>query len=136
MPVGTRGLRGEAIGRRRSYGMAKAKVKIKRRSKKRVTPVASSKGRKGPPKTKAALAKARKRPGGSNVGKERETSSAGQGPFCGTVSGSFPVTSEKQARAALAYARHDPNPQKVKNCVYRIAEAKGWFSRPGKGKKK
>ena len=68
--------------------------------------------------------KAQKKPGGSNVGEERETSGPKEGPFCGPAGGSpkgsFPVTSAKQGRAAKAYARHAPNPSGIKKCVDRI----------------
>ena len=47
--------------------------------------------------------KAREKAGGSNVGKDRETSGAKKGPFCGPAGnapkGSFPVTNKKQAAA-------------------------------------
>jgi hypothetical protein len=71
---------------------------------------------------------ARKKPGGSNVGKDRETSSAGEGPFCGPAGGapkgSFPVTNAKQARAAKAYAHNAPNPEGIKRCADRILNKK------------
>jgi len=77
--------------------------------------------------------KAQEKPGGSNVGKERKTSGAKEGPFCGpsgkSPKGSFPVTSEKQAKSAKAYARHAPDPQGVKSCVDKIAKKKGWFDK-------
>lgn len=73
---------------------------------------------------------AREKPGGSNVGKDRETSDADEGPFCGpsggAPGGSFPVTNKKQARAAKAYARHAPNPGGVKKCADRVAKKHGW----------
>ena len=57
------------------------------------------------------------KPGGSNVGKYKK------GPFCGpsggAPAGSYPVDTRKRARAALAYARHAPNPEGIKACVYR-----------------
>jgi len=78
----------------------------------------------GPPKSKEAVKKAKKKPGGSNVGEERETSGAKEGPFCGPAGGapkgSFPVTSDKQGRSAKAYARHAPDPEGVKRCVDRV----------------
>lgn len=70
------------------------------------------------------IKKARKKKGGSNVGKNRKTSPADKGPFCGPAGGapkgSYPVTNMKQARAAKAYARHAPNPEGIKRCVDRI----------------
>jgi len=75
----------------------------------------------GLPKDKEA---AREKPGGSNVGEDRETSKAGEGPFCGpsggAPKGSYPVTNAKQARAAKSYARHAPNPSGIKKCVDRV----------------
>jgi len=64
------------------------------------------------------LAKAdKKKPGGSNVGKYKK------GPFCGpsggAPKGSYPVNTRKRAIAALAYARHAPNPAGIKRCVCR-----------------
>lgn len=64
------------------------------------------------------LADAKKKPGGSNVGKYKT-----KGPFCGpsggAPKGSFPVNTRKRAIAALAYARHAPNPAGIKKCVCR-----------------
>lgn len=74
--------------------------------------------------------KARGEAGGSNVGKERETSHAGEGPFCGpsggAPKGSFPVTNAKQAHAAKSYAHNAPNPSGVKACADRVAKKHGW----------
>lgn len=57
----------------------------------------------------------RKKPGGSNVGKYKK------GPFCGpsggAPKGTYPVDTEKRAIAAIAYARHAPNPAGIKKCV-------------------
>jgi hypothetical protein len=82
--------------------------------------------------TKAQIA-ARKKPGGSNVGKKRKTSSAGKGPFCGpsggAPSGSYPVTNKKQWRAAKSYSRHAPNPGGIKACADRVARKKGWMKK-------
>lgn len=73
---------------------------------------------------------ARKKPGGSNVGRDRKTSRAGQGPFVGPAggapAGSYPVTNPGQWHAALAYARHAPNPAGIKAAANRIARARGW----------
>jgi len=69
---------------------------------------------------------AHKKPGGSSVGEKRKTSSAGEGPFCGTQKGSFPVSNRGQWRAAKSYARHDPSPGKVKACADRVARSRGW----------
>lgn len=64
-----------------------------------------------------SVTEARKKPGGSNVGTYKK------GPFCGPAGGapkgSYPVDTKKRAKAALAYARNAPNPQGIKNCVYK-----------------
>lgn len=71
---------------------------------------------------------ARKKPGGSNVGKERETSGATEGPFCGpsggAPKGSYPVTNAKQAKAAKAYAHNAPDPEGIKKCTDRVMKDK------------
>ena len=76
------------------------------------------------------IEKAHEKSGGSNVGKERKTSGAGEGPFCGPSGkappGSYPVTNPKQWRAAKAYARNAPNPSGIKKCADRIAKERGW----------
>lgn len=80
-------------------------------------------------KKKEDLEDIREKPGGSNVGKDRETSDADEGPFCGPAGGapkgSYPVTNAKQARAAKAYAHNAPNPEGIKKCVDRIMGKKG-----------
>lgn len=59
----------------------------------------------------------RKKPGGSNAGKYKS------GPFCGpsggAPKGTYPVNTKARAKAAIAYARHAPNPSGIKACVYR-----------------
>lgn len=83
--------------------------------------------------TKKYIRKAHKRPGGSNVGKARKTSGAGEGPFVGpsggAPAGSYPVTNPGQAHAALSYARHAPNPSGIRAAVRRIMEKRGWGSK-------
>ena len=79
---------------------------------------------------------------GKDLDKQREkegSSSAGDysdvdkddfcGPAGGAAPGTYPVNSEKRARAALAYAHNAPNPEGIKNCVYKKAEKHGWFDR-------
>lgn len=65
-----------------------------------------------------AVTEARKKPGGSSAGKYKT-----KGPFCGpsggAPKGTYPVNTRKRARAAIAYARHAPNPAGIKKCVYR-----------------
>jgi len=59
----------------------------------------------------------RKKPGGSNAGTYKK------GPFCGpsggAPKGTYPVDTRKRAIAAIAYARHAPNPAGIKKCVCR-----------------
>ena len=52
------------------------------------------------------------------------------GPAGGAAPGTYPVDSEERARAALAYAHNAPDPEGIKNCVYRKAKKHGWFDRP------
>ena len=76
-------------------------------------------------------ARDRKKPGGSNVG---DYPNVDKDDFCGPAGGapegSYPVNSEKRARAALAYAHNAPDPEGIKRCVYKKAEKHGWFDRP------
>lgn len=55
--------------------------------------------------------------GGSNVGEYKKS----DGPFCGpsggAPKGTYPVGTKKRASAALAYARHAPNPSGIRKCV-------------------
>lgn len=75
--------------------------------------------------------KARKKPGGSNVGEYKNVKKKNFcGPAGGAPKGSYPVNTKKRARAALAYARNAPNPSGIKKCVYRH------FPEMGKGKAK
>lgn len=59
------------------------------------------------------------KPGGSNAGKYDSS----EGPFCGPSGGSpkgtYPVNTEKRAKAALSYADNTPNPSGIKSCVYK-----------------
>jgi hypothetical protein len=70
------------------------------------------------------IEKARKEPGGSDVGKERKTSGPTKGPFCGpsggAPKGSYPVTSAKQGKSAKRLAHNAPNPKGIAKCVDRI----------------
>jgi hypothetical protein len=49
-----------------------------------------------------------------------------EGPFCGTIEGTFPVNSRERGHAALAYRRYDTDPERVKHCVCERSKAKGW----------
>ncbi|ALX27627.1 hypothetical protein GMAR_ORF253 [Golden Marseillevirus] len=64
--------------------------------------------------------------GGSNVKKYKKEHLKPK-DFCGTVPGSFPVNTEKRAKAALSYARNDPNPERVKKCARQKAKEMHWF---------
>ena len=65
----------------------------------------------------ASVTEARKRPGGSNVG--RYETSETIGPAGGAPKGSYPIDTRERAHAALAYARHAPNPAGIKSAVCR-----------------
>ena len=56
--------------------------------------------------------------------------------FCGESGGarkrSYPVNTPSRARAALAYAHNAPNPQGIRDCVYKISKQKGWLDEKGK----
>lgn len=47
--------------------------------------------------------------------------------FLGTRPNTFPVTSPGQARAALAYRRYDPQPEKLKQRVLAYSKKRGWL---------
>lgn len=49
------------------------------------------------------------------------------GPEGGSCPGTYPVNTKGRARAALAYARHAPNPEGIKRCARRVAKEEGWF---------
>jgi hypothetical protein len=57
--------------------------------------------------------------------------------FCGlegdACAYTYPVNTPRRAVAALAYARHAPNPAGIKRCAKRIAKEKGWID-PQTGK--
>lgn len=81
----------------------------------------------------ASVKAARKRPGGSNVGKKRKTSGAKEGPFCGpsggAPSGSYPVTNKGQWKSAIGHSGNAPNPSGIKACANRVARSKGWLKK-------
>lgn len=68
--------------------------------------------------------------GGSNAGEYKT-----KGPYCGPSGGApkdtYPINTKKRAVAALAYARHAPNPDGIKKCV-----CKHWADLPACEKKK
>lgn len=62
----------------------------------------------------------KERAGGSNVGKYKTVSKKEfAGPSGGAPKGSYPINTEKRAKAALSYARNAPDPSGIKNAVYR-----------------
>ena len=61
---------------------------------------------------------ARKKPGGSNVGKYPNVSKFA-GPSGGAPKGSYPINTKKRAKAALSLAHNAPNPAGIKKAVYR-----------------
>lgn len=63
--------------------------------------------------------KLEKKPGGSNVGEYKNVfKSEFAGPAGGAPKGSYPINTEKRAKAALSYAHNAPNPAGIKAKVY------------------
>jgi len=48
------------------------------------------------------------------------------GERCGYKPHSFPVTTEKQCRSALSYARYATDPNCIRNCALNKAKKHGW----------
>ena len=67
---------------------------------------------------KKKQAAARKRPGGSNVGKYKGVK-AFAGPSGGAPAGSFPINTLKRAKSALKLAHNAPRPAGIRAAVYR-----------------
>ena len=62
--------------------------------------------------------KARKKPGGSNVGKyEKVKKSAFCGPSGGSPAGSYPVNTLARGKSALKLAHNAPNPAGIRRAV-------------------
>jgi hypothetical protein len=60
----------------------------------------------------------KKRAGGSNVGKYKNVSKSDfAGTKGGAPAGSYPINTEKRAKAALAYAHNAPNPKGIRSAV-------------------
>ena len=71
-------------------------------------------------KLTASQRKARKKPGGSNVGKyKRVKSSDFCGPAGGAPAGSYPVNTLARAKSALKLAHNAPRPAGIRAAVYR-----------------
>ena len=67
-----------------------------------------------------AIRQARKKPGGSNVGEyPRVKSEDFAGPSGGAPKGSYPINTIERGRSALKLAHNAPNPQGIKDAVYR-----------------
>lgn len=74
--------------------------------------------------SKEYIKKAHEKPGGSNVGKKKFASGAKRtgpyvGPSGGAPKGSYPIPNKKHAVAAIKLSGHAPNPQGIKNAVYK-----------------
>jgi len=69
-------------------------------------------------KLSRSVRKARKKPGGSNVGKYKGVKSF-CGPAGGSPAGSFPTDTISRGKSALKLAHNAPNPGGIKACVYR-----------------
>ena len=78
--------------------------------------MAKAKPKKG--KLTPAIRKARKKPGGSNVG-EYSNVKKFAGPAGGAPKGSYPINTLARARSALKLAHNAPRPSGIKNAVYR-----------------
>lgn len=75
---------------------------------------------KGKEESKAKVAAAHKKPGGSNVGKYKKVAAKDMaGKAGGAPAGSYPINTRKRAKAALAYAHNAPNPAGIKAAVHK-----------------
>lgn len=82
-----------------------------------VNKISIAKGIKVP---REKLSKMKKKPGGSNVGRYKNVSKKDfAGPKGGSPQGSFPISTEKKAKAALVYSRYAPKPSAIKKAVYK-----------------
>ncbi len=64
-------------------------------------------------KLSAKVRKARKKPGGSNLGKYPNVESFA-GPAGGAPAGSYPINTRKRAKSAIKLAHNAPNPAGIK----------------------
>lgn len=105
-----------------SYGMKTAKKSTMTMSKTKTKTKASSRKEtvaKGVKVAKKKAITARKKPGGSNVGKYKGVALKDMaGTAGGAPKGSYPINTLKRARAALAYAHNAPSPGGIKRAVY------------------
>lgn len=65
-----------------------------------------------------AVREARKKPGGSNVGKYKGIKDFA-GPAGGAPKGSYPINTKEKAKSALKLAHNAPKPSGIKSKVYR-----------------
>lgn len=68
-------------------------------------------------KLSKAVRAARKKPGGSNVGKYKGVKEFA-GPSGGSPKGSYPINTRERAKSALKLAHNAPNPSGIKKKVY------------------
>jgi len=66
----------------------------------------------------SAERRARKKPGGSNVGNYPDVKSFA-GPAGGAPKGSYPMNTIERGKSAIKLAHNAPNPQGIKNAVYK-----------------
>lgn len=78
---------------------------------------------------------ARKKRGGSNVGKYPDVKLFA-GPAGGAPAGSYPINTKKRAIAALAYAHNAPNPSGIRRKVHEEYPSLGKSSNSTKKKGK
>ncbi len=75
---------------------------------------------RGMKESAAKVARARKKPGGSNVG---NYASVAKKSFAGTKGGapkgSYPINTKKRAESALRLAHNAPNPAGIRRAVYK-----------------
>ena len=75
---------------------------------------------RGMTESAAKVRRARKKPGGSNVG---EYSGVSKKNFAGTAGGapkgSYPINTRKRAESALRLAHNAPNPAGIRRAVYK-----------------
>ena len=67
-------------------------------------------------KLSAKVRAARKKPGGSNVGKYPNVESFA-GPSGGAPAGSYPINTKKRAESAIKLAHNAPNPAGIKRAA-------------------